>query len=309
MKQKIIIILGPTGIGKTPVTLKLAERINAEIVTADSVQVYRYLDIGSAKPTHEERARIPHYLIDVVDPDEEFSAGRYREYAQQAIASIAGKNKPVLVSGGTGLYIKALTRGLFSENQGNEIVRQELRDYEARMGKGSLHKELERVDPDAAKRIHPNDLFRTIRALEVYRETGVPLSQHHGRHHFQEAPYDYIQIGIHLERDELYQRINERCDRMMAEGFLEEVQSLIDRGYHCHLKSMQSLGYRQLCAFLEGAISLDEAVQIMKRDTRRYAKRQMTWFRSDPSTIWVEQALDKAGGIEMMVRDFLAAPG
>ncbi|HOC38051.1 MAG TPA: tRNA (adenosine(37)-N6)-dimethylallyltransferase MiaA [Thermodesulfobacteriota bacterium] len=305
LKQKIIIIVGPTGIGKTALSLSLAERLDAEIVAADSVQVYRYLDIGSAKPTAEEQARVPHHLIDVVNPDEDFSAGQYRQEAQQSIERIIIRGKPVIVSGGTGLYVKALTRGLVAQTGGTQATRQELRERVATQGKGSLFEELKRVDPDSARRIHPNDTFRIIRALEVYCETGVPISQYRAGHDFKESPYNCLQIGMTLDRAELYRRINERCDRMITLGFPEEVRWLLYRGYHCSLKSMQTLGYRHLCSWLEGKLPLEEAVQTMKRDTRRYAKRQMTWFGSDPTIIWFDDAQNRLGEIETVAKRFL----
>ncbi len=305
LKQKVVIILGPTGIGKTRLVLDLAQRVNGEIVSADSVQVYRYMDIGSAKPTAEERALVLHHLIDIVDPDEEFSAGRYRQEAQRAIESISGRKKPVLVSGGTGLYIKALIRGLSSQPQADEEFRRDLRLREAKEGKGYLYQQLIKSDPASAARIHPNDIFRTIRALEVYHLTGMPLSQLHGEHNFGESPYDCLQIGLYLQRDQLYRHINERCELMMAAGFLDEVRALRDRGYGPALKSMQSLGYRHLCAYLEGRIPLDEAVRTMKRDTRRFAKRQKTWFRRDQSIVWVDNGLEPVDEVEELVREFL----
>lgn len=306
VKQKLIIILGPTGIGKTALVLDLAQHLGGEIVSADSVQVYRSMDIGSAKPTADERALVPHHLIDVVNPDEDFSAGRFREESQRAIESIAGRQRPVIVSGGTGLYIKALIRGLFDQPEVDEALRQELRSQEEHEGKGFLHAQLVRVDPESAARIHPNDVFRTIRALEVYHLTGISLSHHHGEHNFGEAPYDCLQIGLHLDREHLYERINTRCDQMMNMGFLEEVRALVDRGYHSGLKSMQALGYRHLCSFVDGYVDLDEAVRTMKRDTRHFAKRQMNWFGSDSSITWVDNAPEAIDEVEEMVKRFLS---
>jgi tRNA dimethylallyltransferase len=305
LKRKLVIILGPTGIGKTPLVLGLAQIMGAEIVAADSVQVYRYMDIGSAKATREEQALVPHHLIDVVDPDEEYSAGRYREEAQRAVTLVSENGRLVLVSGGTGFYIKALVRGLFAQPQPQEKYREELRSLEAKEGKGYLYRELIKVDPETAEKIHPNDTYRTMRALEVYHLSGTPLSEHHASHEFQDSMYDFLQVGLFLEREQLYRRINERCDRMMAEGFLDEVHSLMDRGYHAGLKSMQSLGYRHLCNYLEAPISLEDTVRIMQRDTRRYAKRQMTWFRSDPSIVWVNKGRSALGEIEKLVTEFL----
>jgi len=307
LSRKIAIIVGPTGIGKSQVALKLAQRINAEIIVADSMQIYRYMDIGTAKPTDEERALIPHHLVDIVDPDDGFSAGRFRSMAQRAIASIHEKDKNVLLCGGTGLYIKALIRGLFSESEGNEILRRELRDQEARHGEGYLFEQLKKVDPASAACIHSHDIFRIIRALEIYQLTGMPISHHHAGHKFQEFEYEYMQIGLQMDRELLYDRIDRRCDQMIADGFVEEVESLLARGYHSELKSMQSLGYRHFCSSLKGELRFEEALTNMKRDTRRYAKRQLTWFKKDSSIIWMTDPLKLIGHVEGLVKKFFSS--
>jgi len=308
MKPKIIVIAGPTGAGKSHVALELAPKIEAEIIVADSVQVYRYMDIGTAKPTARDKALVPHHLLDLIDPDESFSAGAFRDVAEKVIAELHRKQKNILVCGGTGLYLKALIRGLFRGPGKNEALRRSLETREVEHGEGYLHNELERIDPLSAQRIHPKDTFRIIRALEIFHSTGAPPSQHYSEHAFQETRYDYLQIGFQWDRPLLYERIEKRCDHMVANGFVEEVHTLRARGYHLGLKSMQSLGYRHIGAFLEGRTTLEEAIRTMKRDTRRYAKRQLTWFRADPSVIWVDNPLDNLRLIEKTVVNFLPQP-
>jgi len=308
MKPKIIVIAGPTGAGKSHVALELALKIDAEIIVADSVQVCRYMDIGTAKPTSWERALVPHHLLDIIDPDESFSAGAFRDAAQKVIAGLQQKKRNILVCGGTGLYLKALIRGLFRGPGKSDGLRQRFRTQEAEHGERYLHNELEKIDPLAAQRIHPKDSFRIIRALEIFHLTGTPPSQHYAGHAFQDARYDYLQIGLQWDRALLYERIEKRCDQMVANGIVDEVCRLHSRGYHSGLKSMQSLGYRHIGAFLEGLISLEEAVRTLKRDTRRYAKRQLTWFRADPSITWIDDPISNFPSIEKTVTDFLSQP-
>ena len=305
MKPKIILIVGPTGAGKTQFSLKIAQKIDAEIVAADSMQVYRFMDIGTAKPTPQEQALVPHHLLDIIDPDQDFSAGRYQSVASAAIDSILQKDRRVLVCGGTGLYIKSLIHGFFPGAQENTALDQTLRAQEAQQGEGYLYHELTKVDSASALRIHPKDTFRIIRALEVYYLTGLPISEHHEKHRFKETKYEYLQVGIKWNHSFLYDRINLRCEQMLKDGFLEEVRSLRARGYHSELKSMQSLGYRHMCAFLENKTSLEEALRTMKRDTRRFAKRQQTWFRADASIFWVENPFENLTRIEKLIKNFL----
>jgi len=305
LKPKIVLIVGPTGAGKTQLALEIAQKISGEIVAADSMQIYRYMDIGTAKPTPQEQALVSHYLLDLIDPDQDFSAGHYQNVASKSIDSILQKEKRVLVCGGTGLYIKSLIHGFFPGAQEDRAIDQELRTQEAQRGEGYLYHELTKVDPASALRIHPKDTFRVIRALEVYYLTGLPISEHHEKHAFKETRYEYLQIGIRWDRSFLYNRINLRCEQMIKDGFIEEVRSLRARGYHSELKSMQSLGYRHMCAFLDDKISLEEAMRSMKRDTRRFAKRQLTWFRADASIVWVENPLKNLTQIEKLIKDFL----
>jgi tRNA dimethylallyltransferase len=287
-KSGVIIIAGPTCVGKTDVAMTLAEPLRGQIVSADAMQVYRYMDIGTAKPTQQEQARVRHYLIDVVDPDEPFSAARFKTAAEAVIAELHEKGHPVFVVGGTGLYIKALTRGLFRVQEGNGALRERLRAEAKDLGSRVLHQRLQDVDPEGAARIHPHDAYRIVRALEVLELTGKPLSEHHIAHGFSDDPYHVLKIGLFLDREVLYQRINQRVDRMLEAGFLKEVKRLLHRGYSPKLKSLKSIGYRHMTEYLQGNAPWDETVRRFKRDTRRYAKRQMAWFKADPEIHWLQ---------------------
>jgi tRNA dimethylallyltransferase len=275
----------------------LARRLNAEIVNADSMQVYRHMDIGTAKPSIEERAAVPHHLIDIVDPDQPFDAAAYAEAASRVISRLHQDGKTPLVVGGTGLYMKVLVHGICEAVPTNETIRFELVREEADKGLASLHAELSRVDPVLAGRIHPNDRQRTLRALEVYRASGRPLSEWQDRHRFEKPLYPAVKIFLSRDREELYARIDRRVEIMMEAGFLAEVEQLLRMGYGPDLKPMQSLGYRQLVQHLSGELSLDEAIEQIKRETRRYAKRQMTWFRGDPEFRWFD-AENEEGAIK-----------
>ncbi len=287
-KTKIVIILGPTSSGKTELAVRLAERFDGEIVNADSMQVYRDMDIGTAKPSAELRRRVPHHLIDIVEPSADFSASDFRREAARAIADIHGRGRRVFVVGGTGLYIKALLKGLVDSPSGAETIRHELREMARTAGSGELLRRLAEVDPETAGRLHPNDQVRIIRALEVYLQTGRPISRFRSEHEFTGDYYDYLKIGIAVERGELYRRIEERVERMMAQGLLDEVRGLLARGFTAELKPLRAIGYKELCAYIGGAYPLDEAVRLIKRDTRRYAKRQLTWFNQENEINWVE---------------------
>ena len=273
--------------GKTAAAIELARRLGGEIVNADSMQVYRHMDIGTAKPTAAEQARVRHHLIDVADPDESFDAARFARLGRAAIDDIAARGRVPIVAGGTGLYIKALLYGLAREAPADPALRRHLMQEVAARGPEALHRRLAAVDPATAARVHPHDALRIVRALEVYTLTGRPLSEHHRRHRFADAPYEPFKIGLDMDRGDLYRRIDQRVDTMMAEGFEAEVQGLLARGYSADLKSMQSLGYRHMAAYLDGRIDLEAAVTTLKRDTRRFAKRQFTWFRADTEMRWV----------------------
>ncbi len=286
MKPKIVIILGPTAVGKTELTLSLAQTINAEIVNADSQQVYRYLDIGTSKPAKADRERVRHHLIDVVNPDEEFNAAIYRGLATARIDEILKRGAPALVCGGTGLYLKALTGGLFAGPGRDSELRAKLNREIAESGLASLYQRLITVDPSANRNIHPNDRQRIIRALEVYQSTGRPLSAWQEEHRFHEQTFEVLKIGLERERSELYDLINERTENMIRAGLLDEVRALMARGYSLDLKPLRSVGYRQMGEVIKEIKTLPEALEEMKQETRRLAKRQLTWFRSDAEIRW-----------------------
>jgi len=284
----ILILAGPTAAGKTALAVRLARRLGSEILNADSLQVYRYMDIGTAKPSIEERSAATHRLIDVADPDEPFDAARYLELARPVVNELHARGKVPIVTGGTGLYIKVLTRGICEGAPSHPGMRQRLQDELQARGLLALHQELLRVDPPLGSKIHPNDRQRILRALEVHRISGVPLSHWQQQHRFNRILYRSVKIFLYRQRDVLYDRIDRRVDNMMRQGLLDEVKKLIAMGFGPELKPMQSLGYRQLCGHLAGKLSLDQAVADIRRETRRYAKRQMTWFRGDPEFMWVD---------------------
>jgi tRNA dimethylallyltransferase len=286
MKPKIIVILGPTAVGKSECAMELCARIRGEIVNADSQQVYRYLDIGTAKPSKSDRERVHHHLIDVVNPDEEFNAAMFRHLATGIIRQIHERNRNAVVCGGTGLYLKALTRGLFDgPGQDSEIRRRFEREID-KSGVGPLYRRLAAIDPTVTSTIHPNDRQRTIRALEVYELTGKRLSEWQREHAFQEERFQVLKIGLQRERQELYDRINLRCASMIESGLLEEVRRLTAMGYGLDLKPLRSVGYLQMGQVLMGVQKLPEALAEMKQETRRLAKRQLTWFRADREILW-----------------------
>ncbi len=281
----VLCLVGPTAVGKSHVAVALAQRLNAEIINADSRQVFRCLDIATCKLSVDERAGIPHHLLDIVEPDERFSVGQYRRLAMDHIARIHAKGKLPLVVGGTGLYVKALVYGLWDGPQPDWAFRDRLMTLE-RECEGTLHKTLVRQDPCLAAQVHPRDAVRIIRALEVMHVCRQPLSSLHVQHGFREMPFQATIIGLTRERSVLYQRIEDRIDRQMAQGLMGEVRGLLQRNYPADFPAMTGLGYRQLMGCLTGQESLAEGVRRLKRDTRRYAKRQMTWFRKDVNIIW-----------------------
>ena len=285
-KPPVLVICGPTGIGKTTAAIAAAEAFGGEIISADSMQVYRYMDIGTAKPTIEERACAPHHLIDVVDPDEEFDAAHFSRVAREIAVAIDRRGAVPIVAGGTGLYIKAMLYGLFRAEPPDPLTRQRLRQEAAEDGPEALHRCLAAIDAQAAGRIHPHDMFRIIRALETAAATGESITEHHRRHGFRESPFRVMKIGLEMDRQSLYGRIDRRVDAMIDAGLLDEVRGLLSRGYGEDLKSMQSLGYRHMVDFTAGRLTWEEAVRTLKRDTRRFAKRQLTWFRADKEIVW-----------------------
>jgi tRNA dimethylallyltransferase len=303
-KPRLIVLAGPTGVGKTELALQLAAAIGGEIISADAMQVYRFMDIGTAKPTSEQRSLVKHHLLDVADPDEPFNAALFIKQAQPVIGALHAERKPIFVVGGTGLYIKALLGGLFAGPQADETLRASYRAVLSAHGPACLYEELKKKDEQAARRINPHDAIRIIRALEVFEISGQSIVEQHRQHHFGETRYDYLKIGLMMERQPLFDRIGQRTDQMMTGGFVEEVRHLLALGYAASLKPMQSLGYRHVTRYLEGLHDLPAAIAAIKRDTRRYAKRQMTWFGSDREMIWFRP--DERDAIAKIVASFLA---
>jgi tRNA dimethylallyltransferase len=292
-RPRIVILLGPTGIGKSKLAIEWAEASGGEIISADSVQVYQYMDIGTGKPTRDDQERVRHHLIDLVPPDQPFHAALYRTLGRKTIDQLFQERKPIWVVGGTGLYIKTLTQGLFNSPKIDPQARESLRQEARGKGAGALYERLKKVDSQTASHLHPNDLFRIIRALEVFDSTGVPISFYREQHRFGERPYLTLKIGLEMNRDMLFRRIDERVDQMLEKGLLQEVERLMEMGYGPELKPMQSLGYKQMVQFLLKETGWDEAVRQMKRDTRHYAKRQWTWFKADPEVRWWDESADR----------------
>jgi len=293
MKPRVVIIVGPTAVGKSAVALALAIETGAEIVNADSQQIYRHMDIGTWKPSREMRQQVVHHLIDIVEPTEDFNAALFREKAIEVIRDIDRRNSKALVCGGTGLYIKALTHGIFVGPARDLRLRASLASEAEKSGLDALYKRLRELDPQAAAAIHPHDGVRIVRALEVYALTGKRLSQWQREHNFQDSWCETLKIGLERARDELYTLINRRCEEMFSLGLVEEVKSLVASGYNFDLKAMQSIGYRHAGLYVRGAVSLGEALELMKRDTRRFAKRQLTWFRADREIRWFHPERDR----------------
>ncbi len=298
IKKPILIIAGPTAVGKTDASILLAQELGAEIVSADSMQIYRGMDIGTAKPTKAQRKLIYHHMIDIVEPDQPYSVGDYLRDACSAIDGITASGGVPLVVGGTGLYIRALSRGLFHGPPADLELRERLLRRESDGEPGTLYSDLVKVDPEAAIKIHPNDLRRTVRALEVFYLRDRKLSEYQREHGFKERLYAFRLLFLVRSRSELYPRIEQRVDQMLGEGLEAEVRALIERGYRRDSSSMQGLGYKHFFDHLLGKTSRDEAVDLLKRDTKRYAKRQFTWFRREPAAIWVDiTGLSKTGEI------------
>ena len=280
--MKIAIVGGPTGVGKTELMIEICEEIGAEIISMDSRQIYRYMDIGTAKPTLEQRARVPHHMIDLLDPDEYYNAFMYRKDALKVVEEVVKRGKIPVFVGGTGLYADALMRGIFEGVPADENIRKELRELERREP-GTLRKMLEEFDPEAATRIHPNDLKRTIRALEVYMKTGRRISELQKETKGDER---FFVIVLTRERNELYERINRRVDEMVRNGLVEEVKKLLEMGYSKDLNSMKTIGYKEVVGFLEGRYDFQKMVHFIKRNTRHFARRQLIWFKRYEDAIW-----------------------
>ncbi len=286
----LIILTGPTSVGKTALSIQLAKTVDGEIISADSMQVYRYMDIGTAKITPEEMQGIPHYLIDAFAPDEEFNVVKFQQYAKKYIEDIQSRGKIPIFVGGTGFYIQAVLYDIdFTENDINPSYRQELEQTAKEKGAEYLHALLKQVDPKSAEKVHPNNIKRVIRALEYHKLTGEKISDHNAEQRKKNSPYQYCYFVLNKNRAKLYEGINLRVDQMMQNGLLEEVKDLAERGYTKDMVSMQGLGYKELLAFLEGEGTLENAVDLIKKETRHYAKRQITWFKRENEIIWINK--------------------
>ncbi len=286
----MIVLTGPTAAGKTELSIALAKKLNGAIISADSMQVYKYMNIGSAKIRPEEMQGVRHYLVDVLDPREEFHVARFQQMAKEAMDEIYRNGQLPIVVGGTGFYIQALLKDIdFDESSGELPCRKELEETARREGGAVLYERLKQVDPESAEAIHPNNVKRVIRALEFYQETGQPISLHNKEQKEKQPPYTYAYFVLNDDRARLYERIDRRVDRMVEQGLVEEVRWLKEHGYDRSLVSMQGLGYKELFPYLDGTCSLEEAVEIIKRDTRHFAKRQITWFKREPDVIWLNQ--------------------
>lgn len=281
-KQKVVVIYGPTAIGKTSLGIALAQAVQGEILSADSMAVYKGLDIGTAKPTLAERGGVLHHLLDLVTPKEPFTVADFREKGRETLDELKTRGCPAIVVGGSGLYIRALLRGLFDGPKADIPLRRQLRQVEGE-DPGSMHRRLIEVDPTTAARLHPRDLVRLERALEVFLNSGKPLSEWIREHQFQDLPYDLLEIGLMRPRPILYERINQRVDAMIDGGLLEEVRGLLDAGFDRELKAMKGLGYAHMCCHLLDGKPLGESIQQLKQDTRRFAKRQETWMNGWPT--------------------------
>lgn len=300
---KLVIISGPTCSGKSGLAVALAELLSGEIINADSMQVYRGMDIGTAKLPVSERKGIPHYLIDIVDPDQEFNAAVFLLHALPVIEDLHEKKIPIIVVGGTGLYVKTLLGGIFKSPPSRQELRQSLWEECEKKGPAFLYERLSRLDREAADKIHPMDKVRVIRALEVIDLTGCPVSELTRKHGFSDRRFLALNLCLDVGRQVLYSRINRRTLSMIDSGLITEVEGLLKMGYSPGLKPMQSIGYRHIVGYLQGRWDLDEAARLIQRDTRRYAKRQLTWFRADPDIIWVDP--DRRQGIIDKVMTFV----
>lgn len=288
-KKPLIIIAGPTAAGKTKVSIILAKKTDGEIISADSMQVYRHMDIGSAKVTPEEMQGVPHHLIDVLEPTEEFNVVRFQAMAKAAMADIYARGRIPILVGGTGFYIQSILYDIdFTENEADTAYRRELEHLAGEQGNEALYRMLAKADPEAAEKLHPNNVKRIIRALEYHRLTGCKISEHNQEQRRKASPYEAYYFVLAMDRDKLYQRIDLRVDKMLEQGLVEEVGRLKEMGLTKHDVSMQGLGYKEILACLEGRMTLEEAIYVIKRDTRHFAKRQMTWFRRETDAIWID---------------------
>lgn len=307
MKKPLIILTGPTAVGKTELSVKLAKALQGEIISADSIQVYKYMDIGSAKVTKEEMEGVKHYLIDELMPDEEFNIFYFKEKAKEYVNEIYKNNHIPIVAGGTGFYIQSLLYDIeFKNEESDDQIRNELYQLYEKQGAAYIHNMLKEIDPESAAAIHENNVKRVIRAIEYYRLNGEKISTHNEREKQKNSPYNFKYYCLNMDRKLLYERINKRVDIMVKNGLVEEVKSLLNMGYSKNLVSMQGIGYKEIVLYIEGNITLEEAVEMIKQETRRFAKRQLTWFRREKEVTFINYEdfdFDKEKVLEFMIND------
>lgn len=307
MKKPLIILTGPTAVGKTELSVKLAKALQGEIISADSIQVYKYMDIGSAKVTKEEMEGVKHYLIDELMPDEEFNIFYFKEKAKEYVNEIYKNNHIPIVAGGTGFYIQSLLYDIeFKNEESDDQIRNELYQLYEKQGAAYIHNMLKEIDPESAAAIHENNVKRVIRAIEYYRLNGEKISTHNEREKQKNSPYNFKYYCLNMDRKLLYERINKRVDIMVKNGLVEEVKSLLNMGYSKNLVSMQGIGYKEIVLYIEGNITLEEAVEMIKQETRRFAKRQLTWFRKEKEVTFINYEdfdFDKEKVLEFMIND------
>lgn len=302
---RIIAVVGPTASGKTEIGIKLAQETGGEIISVDSMQIYRFMNIGTAKPTPDMLTRVPHHLIDILNPDQEYNAGKFAEDADKIIQNLKHNNKPAILVGGTGLYLRALIHGMIEVPEISDSVRKEVRDLAAHNGVLSCYRHLLKLDPKSAEKLHPNDITRITRALEVRIETGKSILEFQVQHGFQQERYQALTIGASWNRNELYERINKRVHLMVDEGLIDEVKTLLAMGYDESLPSMNSIGYKQAVSYIQGEIGLGDMIADIQQKSRRYAKKQLTWYRNDLSIHWLENNILTDDLIEKS-KEFLA---
>ncbi|MDD2446061.1 MAG: tRNA (adenosine(37)-N6)-dimethylallyltransferase MiaA [Tissierellia bacterium] len=289
MKEKLFILMGPTAVGKTSVSIELAKRLNGEIISADSMQIYKYMDVGTAKITKDEMEDIPHYMVDIIKPDENFTVLNYKKMATNYIKDINSRNRLPIVVGGTGLYINSLVYELnFAGVKPNEKIRERYENIRNERGNLYLHSQLENIDEDSANRISINDTKRIIRALEIYEITGKTMTEYNKNFRNPNEDYDLVMICLNMDRQKIYERINLRVDIMIKEGLVNEVKNILDMGFNTNLISLQGIGYKEIISYLKNECSLDEAIEQIKKASRNYAKRQLTWFKRDNRIRWID---------------------
>lgn len=290
MKKDLFILAGPTAVGKTDISIKIAQRLGGEIISADSMQIYRHMDIGSAKVSADEMKGIPHHLIDIVEPDQSFNASEFKRLAEKKIREISSRNRLPMIVGGTGLYINSVICSYdFTESSTDQEYRDYLTGLAESKGKEYVHGMLEKTDRGSYEKLYPNDLKRVIRALEVYRLTGITITEYNSKRQEFQCPYNLEYYALTMDRAALYNRINQRVDIMLKNGLVEEVENLKALGYSKHMQSMKGIGYKEILSYLEGETTLEEAVELIKKGSRNYAKRQLTWFRKDPRVKWINK--------------------